>query len=358
MKNISYEKHILREVKAFTKVIEKQNDQPFDITAYIHASTANVVFTSITGKNEHIDPLIQSFIQLVGTEARLLPRVSTLLNCLPFLQYLPGDPLQLLTIQKKYQTFENLVKEHVVEPALKKPSKDGTTFVQMYIKEIKKRKNLDGESFFTFDQMNVVLRDILSGGCQTVPVTIRWAVLYLVNFPDIQQRLQQHIDEVIPIEKMPCLDDKVKLPYVEAFIAEVQRCTNILPLGVPRAEIEGKDSNIDGYLIPKDAAIMFDFDSIFMDSEIFEHPETFNPNRFIDETGAFVTPKEFVPFSVGRRSCIGMQLAKWMIFLYMTNLIKAFTFLPEDDENIPQIRGSVGGVHEPEKYIVRCVRRV
>ena len=78
---------------------------------------------------------------------------------------------------------------------------------------------------------------------------------------------------------MPGIDDKVKLPFVEAFIAEVQRCANILPLGMPRAEIEGKDSYVEGYLIPKAAAIMFDFDSIFMDGEIFELPETFNPNK-------------------------------------------------------------------------------
>ena len=137
MKNVSYEKHIIREMEAFTEVIEKQRGQPFDINTYIHASTANVSFTSIIGKYEHIDPLIQSFIRRIEAEARLLPRVSTLLNCLPFLQYIPGDPLQLLTIQNKYQTFENLVKEHVVEPALKMPPEEATTFVEMYIEEIK-----------------------------------------------------------------------------------------------------------------------------------------------------------------------------------------------------------------------------
>ena len=70
-------------------------------------------------------------------------------------------------------------------------------------------------------------------------------------------------------------------------------------------------SYIDGYRIPHDATIMFDYDSIFMDNEIFERPNVFNPDRFLNESGAaFETPKEFMPFSVGRRNCIGMQLAK------------------------------------------------
>ena len=81
---------------------------------------------------------------------------------------------------------------------------------------------------------------------------------------------------------------------------------------------------------------MFDYDSIFMDPKIFEHPELFNPDRFLSEAGAFVAPKEFIPFCVGRRHCIGMQLAKMELFLYMANLIKTFTFLPADDENLPK----------------------
>ena len=121
---------------------------------------------------------------------------------------------------------------------------------------------------------------------------------------------------------MPCLDDKAKLPYVDAFIAEVLRCANIVPLGLPRAEIDGNDSYIDGNRIPHDATIMFDYDSVFMDDEIFERPEVFAPDRFLNASGAFETPPEFMPFSVGRRNCIGMQLAKWELFLYVASLVQ------------------------------------
>ena len=296
---------------------------------------------------------------LIAREARILPRVSVLLNCLPLLKYIPGDPLQLLTIQNEFQTFEQLIKDHVVDPALKMPPKEATTFVEMYIERIKEQQeNVADETVFTFDQTNVVIHDILGAGSETVPVIIRWAILYLVNFPDIQKRLQRQIDGAIPAQNVPCLDDRDKLPYVDAFIAEVQRCANITPLGASRAEIDDNDSYLKGYLIPKDAAIMFDFDSIFMDDEIFERPKVFNPDRFLDETGTFVAPKEFIPFSAGRRNCIGMQLAKWELFLYMANLMKAFTFLPADGAHLPRISGTVGATHEPDTYNVRCIRRI
>ena len=72
-----------------------------------------------------------------------------------------------------------------------------------------------------------------------------------------QNRLQQEIDEVIPDAQAPGLDDKVKLPYVGAFFAEIQRCANVAPLDVPPAEMKWNGSYLDGYIIPKDAAIFY-----------------------------------------------------------------------------------------------------
>ena len=358
MKRKSYERQIIRKVKAFVEVLDKQRCQPFDIKTSIHASAANVLFTSIIGKHyENDDPLFQGFLQLAANQTKLLPRTSILLNCLPFLKYLPGDPLQMLSLQKQFQTFEKFVKEHVVEPILKNPPKEATTFVEMYIDKIKEQENKDVEPVFTFDEMNVVLLDILVAGSETVPTTIRWAILYLINFPDIQKRLQQEIDEAIPPEKTPCLDDKVKLPYIEAFIAEVLRCADIAPLGVARADVDGNDSYLEGCLIPKNAAILFDFDSIFMNPNIFEQPEIFNPDRYLDEAGMFVKPKELVPFSLGRRVCLGDQLGDWELFLYMANLIKTFAFLPADEEKLPKIHGHLDFSHAPDMYSVRCLRR-
>ena len=85
----------------------------------------------------------------------------------------------------------------------------------------------------------------------------------------------------------------------------------------------------------------------------------FNPDRFINESGAFKTPnKEFIPFSAGRRNCICMQLAKWELFLYMAILMKMLTFLPADGENMPKISGTVGATHAPDNYSVSCVGRI
>ena len=51
-------------------------------------------------------------------------------------------------------------------------------------------------------------------------MTILWCIVELSNHRDVQSRMQQEIDRVVPRNKYPSLDDKVNLPYTEAVILE------------------------------------------------------------------------------------------------------------------------------------------
>ena len=57
---------------------------------------------------------------------------------------------------------------------------------------------------------------------------------------------------------------------------------------------------------------------------VFEDPETFKPQRFLESNGSYVSsrPNGFIPFGMGRRVCLGEKLVLTDMFLVIVNLLQ------------------------------------
>ena len=75
------------------------------------------------------------------------------------------------------------------------------------------------------------------------------------------------------------------------------RLCNLTVFGIIRAPVE--DLVFRGYTIPASALVVPDFDSVFMDPEIWTDPEVFRPDRFINEQGKLENKEEFLGFFTG-----------------------------------------------------------
>ena len=70
----------------------------------------------------------------------------------------------------------------------------------------------------------------------------------------------------------------------------------------------------------------------------------FDPERFINkETGECVSSNNLIPFSIGKRYCLGQSLAEQELFLFLTGLVKAFKFEAPQDEPLPECGYHDGG---------------
>ena len=66
---------------------------------------------------------------------------------------------------------------------------------------------------------------------------------------------------------------------------------------------------------------------MFKDERNFEDPESFRPERFLNEkTGEFVPNEKLIPFGFGKRRCPGEILARAEYFLFVTILLQTFKF--------------------------------
>ena len=55
--------------------------------------------------------------------------------------------------------------------------------------------------------------------------------LVLVLYPQVQKRAQAELDAVIGRDRLPTLDDRPRLPYIEALCKELLRWNMVTPNG-------------------------------------------------------------------------------------------------------------------------------
>lgn len=121
------------------------------------------------------------------------------------------------------------------------------------------------------------------------------------------------------------------MPYTEALIAETLRYSSIAPIGIHRAL---KAQEFRGYMIPKDTLLIQNLYFIHHDPRVWGDPENFRPERFLSPDGkTFKKHDALMPFSTGRRQCLGESLARDSLFLFTTNIFQRFWV--EFDRNGP-----------------------
>ncbi|EFB16306.1 hypothetical protein PANDA_012930, partial [Ailuropoda melanoleuca] len=113
------------------------------------------------------------------------------------------------------------------------------------------------------------------------------------------------------------------LPYTDAVLHEAQRLLALVPMGVPRALT--RTTCFRGYTLPQGTEVFPLLGSVLHDPEVFEQPEEFNPDRFLDADGRFRKQEAFLPFSLGKRVCLGEGLARAELFLLLTAILQAFS---------------------------------
>ncbi|ESO88933.1 hypothetical protein LOTGIDRAFT_228903 [Lottia gigantea] len=352
MGRIGMEERISKECQVCMDKISKYEGKPFDPTRLLMCCVSNVICATMFGKRyQHDDEDFVFHLESVHDSAQKLGNAS-------FFHFFPifGHFL-LRDIKKRDKRVRYGICLKEVQDHQNTDSKHGdiSDFIDAYLKETKDREGSGESSSFNEQNLLQILGEFFFAGTETLTTTFRWALIYLSLYPEHQRAAQEELDRVVGRNRKPCMNDKKSLPVVEATILEIQRLGDVVPFSVPHAV--AKETVYKGYRIPAKAIILPNISSILNSKELWGDPEVFRPSRFLDKDSKSLTKEANIPFSLGKRLCLGESLARMELFIFLSTFLQNFTFSLPESQPKPCLKGVIGITRMPHAYNIIATKR-
>uniref|UniRef100_A0A8B9SF15 Cytochrome P450 2J6-like n=1 Tax=Apteryx owenii TaxID=8824 RepID=A0A8B9SF15_APTOW len=306
MGNKGMECGIQTEAHYLVKFFRDTNGKSF--TKFVHA-VSNVICAVVFGHRFSLED--ETFHQLIEHLCRMpAPQMCEVLPGV--MNHIPGPHLKALSCCDFVRSFiRKEIQSHRERGTVDEPQ----DFIDFYLDQM--TQNVPDS---TYDEDNMVqsIFDLFLAGSETTATTLRWALLYMVAYPDIQEKVQKELDAALGPSHLICYEDRKKLPYTNAVIHEIMRYGNIVLITIPRQAV--KNTTVLGYQLPKGTLIIPNLDSALFDPKYWETPHQFNPGHFLDKDGNFVAREAFLAFSADKfidshRVCLGEVLARMELFI-------------------------------------------
>ncbi|OHE90778.1 cytochrome P450 [Colletotrichum orchidophilum] len=211
------------------------------------------------------DPFLEMITQTMDNFSEGATPGAFLVDVFPFLRYLPnwvpGTGFKQLAKQWKAQMEETRDRPYAFVQHQIAQGKDNSSYLANL---------LDSPDQSPFNQHNnkYSALAVFGGGADTTVSTVASFFLAMMVHPEIQKKAQEEIDRVVGSARLPNIQDREKLPYIEALVKEIMRWHPIGPMGLPHSSTE--DDVFEGYFIPKGSMVLPN-----ICTGVISHPEPF-----------------------------------------------------------------------------------
>ena len=354
--NTVRERHIETVVNGLVERMAAMGDagqtvSPPELTAQ---SNSNLMFRAIFGREADSsdefrrlrDTLLDYINWLFATAT-----ATNLADYIPWLRFLPNNGVKEAVRQSEVASS---VINSLIDAARSRPGLDLSA--PSCLVEVMLAQEESGE--ITDIMTRRLCMDLLIAGTDTSAQTVNWFLLLMANRPEIQAKVHAELDQVIGPDALPTVDDRTRLPYTFACLAESMRYRTIGPLGVPHKA--SQDTEIGGYRIPAGAQVLGNVYSIHHDPRYWDSPHEFIPERFIPQADgampAALTSPSYIPFGTGHRRCPGRRFAETTVWLHITRMLHKLRLETPDGAALPEDE-VFGLAISPRPYSLRAARR-
>ncbi|KAJ8436405.1 hypothetical protein Cgig2_013446 [Carnegiea gigantea] len=249
---------------------------------------------------------------------------------LPWLKYV-YDPCRIVErcstlVPHVHKMVKRIINEHRGYRNMNDYSSEKSDFVDVLL-------SLDGEEKVQEDDMVAILWEMIFRGTDTIALLIEWIMAELVLNQEVQSKLRTEIDEAIG--NATSNSAIAKLPYLQAVVKETLR---VHPPGPLLSWARLSTSNVslsNGMIVPKGTTAMVNMWSITHDSDVWDDPLVFKPERFVESAGGLDvdvrgSDLRLAPFGAGRRVCPGKDLGLVTVSQWVAMLVHKFQWIQHE----------------------------
>ncbi|KAG1748085.1 cytochrome P450 [Suillus lakei] len=233
------------------------------------------------------DPFLTRAQELVDIARHLLsPERAAMFTALPFLKKVPDWCFRgaYALMGRSRELCQQLLNEPFNE--VKAQMANGTAS-QSLVADFLSQSDDDADE----DTMKAVALMGFRNPCRFIPYidvpqstsTLHIFLMAMMLYPDVQARARAEINQVVMHDKMPSIDDRPSLPYLDAVLREVLRWYPPIPLGMAHATTT--DDVYGGYFIPKGTVVMVNQWALSRDEDVFPDASRFDPSRHLTNDG-------------------------------------------------------------------------
>ncbi|XP_047176209.1 cytochrome P450 82A4-like [Vigna umbellata] len=294
--------------------------------------TFNMVLRMLVGKRyfggENVDDekaqrcvrAVEEFMRLVGVFA-----VGDAIPWLRWLDFGGHEKAMKETAKDLDSVLSEELEEHRRKKGFDKKVDEFQDFMDVMI------SILDGRTIDGVDADTVIKATVLgmiAGGNDTTNTVITWVIYSILRNPLVLEKVKAELDIHVGKERLVSEDDISKLKYLQATVKETLRLHPPAPLLPPREFIE--NCTLSGYNVEKGTRLFTNVWKIQTDSNVWEDPLAFKPERFLTTHKDFDIRGhhfELLPFGCGRRMCPGISFSLQMVHFILATFLHSFKIL-------------------------------
>ncbi|KTF87974.1 hypothetical protein cypCar_00041278 [Cyprinus carpio] len=292
------EEKIIEEIQYLKAELDKFEGKPFNTTQPVNYAVSNIISSIVYGSRfEYTDPRFTEMVNRANENVHFAGSTSMMIyNIFPWLA--PIIKNKRIIVNNIVQSRQHMTK--LINGLLETLNPhDRRGFVESFL--IRKQNDEQSgkkDSYFHQDNLMMSVTDLFVAGTDTTGMTLRWGLMFMAKYPHIQGK---------------------------------NTGTTVVPL----------------------------LTSVLKDPNEWEKPNSFYPEHFLDEKGQFVKRDAFMPFSAGRRMCLGESLARMELFLFFTSLLQSYRFTtpPGVSGDELDLKGVVGLTLNPSPHKLCAIRR-